>query len=345
MSFKFTKIEKKKFSKESSEVDENELDNEFSEDEKINSINNYKINNNLSSMIVSHNNNDKGNDSLKNSEEKLKYNLVNNKNEQIKNQNVINEQNTKEENNIVQNEINNKPTETQFYELTTNGLVDKIKSDYEDIYMNQQNDINKFVNKLAKENSDLKSEISNLKIEIFKLKTKNELNPNTVEFKSESEKVEDKIINKETQITSEKIELEKKNIKEEYNYILNNISSNLITKNVKTLYNKLIQSKNELLNFQKINIMLQEENQKLREENEKIKYCFIEEKNKIIEKIIEIQLKTNADIDINKKLLVPIYDNFIFKNLSNREDNKKEINSESDKLNNVYLYYIEKIKN
>ena len=345
MSFKFTKIEKKKFSKESSEVDENELDNEFSEDEKINSINNYKINNNLSSMIVSHNNNDKGNDSLKNSEEKFKYNLVNNKNEQIKNQNVINEQNTKEENNIVQNEINNKPTETQFYELTTNGLVDKIKSDYEDIYMNQQNDINKFVNKLAKENSDLKSEISNLKIEIFKLKTKNELNPNTVEFKSESEKVEDKIINKETQITSEKIELEKKNIKEEYNYILNNISSNLITKNVKTLYNKLIQSKNELLNFQKINIMLQEENQKLREENEKIKYCFIEEKNKIIEKIIEIQLKTNADIDINKKLLVPIYDNFIFKNLSNREDNKKEINAESDKLNNVYLYYIEKIKN
>ena len=74
-------------------------------------------------MIVSHNNNDKGNDSLKNSEEKLKYNLVNNKNEQIKNQNVINEQNTKEENNIVQNEINNKPTETQFYELTTNGLT------------------------------------------------------------------------------------------------------------------------------------------------------------------------------------------------------------------------------
>ena len=345
MSFKFTKIEKKNFSKEYSVLDDNELVNEFSEDEKINSINNYNINNNLSSMIVSHNNNDKGNDSLKNSEEKLKYNLVNNKNEQIKNQNVINEQNTKEENNIVQNEINNKPTETQFYELTTNGLVDKIKSDYEDIYMNQQNDINKFVNKLAKENSDLKSEISNLKIEIFKLKTKNELNPNTVEFKSESEKVEDKIINKETQITSEKIELEKKNIKEEYNYILNNISSNLITKNVKTLYNKLIQSKNELLNFQKINIMLQEENQKLREENEKIKYCFIEEKNKIIEKIIEIQLKTNADIDINKKLLVPIYDNFIFKNLSNREDNKKEINSESDKLNNVYLYYIEKIKN
>ena len=66
MSFKFTKIEKKNFSKEYSVLDDNELVNEFSEDEKINSINNYNINNNLSSMIVSHNINDVGNNSLKN---------------------------------------------------------------------------------------------------------------------------------------------------------------------------------------------------------------------------------------------------------------------------------------
>ena len=211
--------------------------------------------------------------------------------------------------------------------------------------MNQQNDINKFVQKLANENSKLKSEISKLNIEILKYKTKNELNSNQVLFKNENEKIEDKIINKEMEITSEKIELEKKNIKEEYNYILNNISTNLITKNVKTLYDKLIQSKNDLLNYQKINIMLQEENQKLREENEKIKNSFIEEKNKIINKIIEIQSKTNAEIEMNKKLLIPAYDNFTIKNKFDKEDNKKEINSESEKLNNVYLYYIEKIKN
>ena len=66
MSFKFTKIEKKNFSKEYSVLDDNELVNEFSEDEKINSINNYNINNNLSSMIVSHNINDVRNNSLKN---------------------------------------------------------------------------------------------------------------------------------------------------------------------------------------------------------------------------------------------------------------------------------------
>ena len=345
MSFKFTKIEKKNFSKEYSVLDDNELVNEFSEDEKINSINNYNINNNLSSMIVSHNINDVGNNSLKNSNEKIKYNLVNTKNEQIENQNIINDQNTKEENNIEQNDINIKNNETHFYELTTNGLVEKIKSDYDDIYMNQQNDINKFVQKLASENSKLKSEISKLNIEILKYKTKNELNSNQVLFKNENEKIEDKIINKEMEITSEKIELEKKNIKEEYNYILNNISTNLITKNVKALYDKLIQSKNDLLNYQKINIMLQEENQKLREENEKIKNSFIEEKNKIINKIIEIQSKTNAEIEMNKKLLIPIYDNFTVKNKFDKEDNKKEINSESEKLNNVYLYYIEKIKN
>ena len=345
MSFKFTKIEKKNFSKEYSVLDDNELVNEFSEDEKINSINNYNINNNLSSMIVSHNINDVGNNSLKNSKEKIKYNIVNTKNEQIENQNIINDQNTKEENNIEQNDINIKNNETHFYELTTNGLVEKIKSDYDDIYMNQQNDINKFVQKLANENSKLKSEISKLNIEILKYKTKNELNSNQVLFKNENEKIEDKIINKEMEITSEKIELEKKNIKEEYNYILNNISTNLITKNVKALYDKLIQSKNDLLNYQKINIMLQEENQKLREENEKIKNRFIEEKNKIINKIIEIQSKTNTEIEMNKKLLIPAYDNFTVKNKFDKEDNKKEINSESEKLNNVYLYYIEKIKN
>ena len=345
MSFKFTKIEKKNFSKEYSVLDDNELVNEFSEDEKINSINNYNINNNLSSMIVSHNINDVGNNSLKNSNEKIKYNLVNEKNEQMENQNIINDQNTKEENNIEQNDINIKNNETHFYELTTNGLVEKIKSDYDDIYMNQQNDINKFVQKLANENSKLKSEISKLNIEILKYKTKNELNSNQVLFKNENEKIEDKIINKEMEITSEKIELEKKNIKEEYNYILNNISTNLITKNVKALYDKLIQSKNDLLNYQKINIMLQEENQKLREENEKIKNRFIEEKNKIINKIIEIQSKTNTEIEMNKKLLIPAYDNFTVKNKFDKEDNKKEINSESEKLNNVYLYYIEKIKN
>ena len=271
MSFKFTKIEKKNFSKEYSVLDDNELVNEFSEDEKINSINNYNINNNLSSMIVSHNINDMGNNSLKNSNEKIKYNLVNTKNEQIENQNIINDQNTKEENNIEQNDINIKNNETHFYELTTNGLVEKIKSDYDDIYMNQQNDINKFVQKLANENSKLKSEISKLNKEILKYKTKNELNSNQVLFKNENEKIEDKIINKEMEITSEKIELEKKNIKEEYNYILNNISTNLIIKNVKGLYDKLIQSRNDLLNYQKNNKKIKKEKKKLKKKKKKIK--------------------------------------------------------------------------
>ena len=346
MSFKFTKIEKKNFSNEpSSELDENELDKDNSEEEKINQINNYKINNKISSMIASQNIKDKEDNSLKSSKDKIKNNLNNNSNEQIQKQNILDENYSKKEATLEQND-ENKNNETQYYELTTNGLVEKIKNDYEDIYVNQQNDINRFVEKLANENSELKLEISKLKTELIKLQTKNDFNSNFNLFQNENTNAETNKINNNIGITSQKIELEKKNIKEEYNYILNNISSNLITKNVKSLYDKLIQSKNDLLNCQKINLMLQQENEKLKAENEKIKSIINEEKNKIIEKIIEIQIKTNSDIDANKNLLVPIYENYYLKNkIDTNPANKNEINPESDKLNNLYLYYIEKIKN
>ena len=77
MSFKLTKIEKKNFSNEpSSELDENELDKNNSEEEKINKINNYKINNKISSMIASQNIKDKEYNSLKSSKDKIKNNLI-----------------------------------------------------------------------------------------------------------------------------------------------------------------------------------------------------------------------------------------------------------------------------
>ena len=271
MSFKFTKIEKKNFSNEpSSELDENELDKDNSEEEKINQINNYKINNKISSMIASQNIKDKEDNSLKSSKDKIKNNLNNNRNEQIEKQNILDENYSKKEATLEQND-ENKNNETQFYELTTNGLVEKIKNDYEDIYVNQQNDINRFVEKLANENSELKLEISKLKTDLIKLQTKNNFNSNFNLLQNENTNTETNKINNNIGKTSQKIELEKKNIKEECNYILNNISSNLITKNVKSLYDKLIQSKNDLLNCQKINLILQQENEKSKAKNEKIK--------------------------------------------------------------------------
>ena len=288
MSFKFTKLEKKTFSKESSDFDELDLDNENVDDEKINQINNYQINNNLSSQLASMNN-------IKISEE-----------EKIK---------EKEPQKNQEEKINN----TQFYELTTNNLVEKIKNEYDEIYLNQQNDINKFVEKLANENSELKLEISKLKSEIMKLKIKNEFNYNINYNLNKVEK------NKEHEINLEQYEEEKKKINDEYNYIIQNISSNLITKNIESLYDKLIKSQNDLYNIRKINVKLQEENEKLNLENNKIKFEFIQEKNKIIEKIIEIQSKANTDIELNKNIF-----------LNQNEENK---------LNNVYLYYIDKIKN
>jgi len=352
MSFKFAKIDKKTLSKESFDFEDFELDIENEEEGNINQINNYKINNNLSSKLASDKYKNKIDDSLKNLEKnKLNDNINNDKKyEEIEIFKTGNEQEPQNKNQIEKNQTNNK-TNTQYYELTTNGLVEKIRNEYDEIYIHKQNDINNFIEKLANENCELKLQISKLNLEIIKLKVKNELNTNNNLLQNLNQNIDEEKINKtkkEMQITSEKIELEKKNIKEEYNFIIQNISSNIISKNIKSLYDKLIQSKNDLINSQKINCMLQEENEKLKSENYKIKSDIIEEKNKIIEKIIEIQTMTNSDIDLNKNLINPIYDNnysSIIK-IAKTEENQNEIDLESDKSNNnVYIYYIEKIKN
>ena len=352
MSFKFTKIDKKTLSKESFDFEDFELDIENEEEGNINQINNYKINNNLSSKLASDKYKNKIDDSLKNLEKnKLNDNINNDKKyEEIDIFKTGNEQEPQNKNQIEKNQTNNK-TNTQYYELTTNGLVEKIRNEYDEIYIHKQNDINNFIEKLANENCELKLQISKLNLEIIKLKVKNELNTNNNLLQNLNQNIDEEKINKtkkEMQITSEKIELEKKNIKEEYNFIIQNISSNIISKNIKSLYDKLIKSKNDLINSQKINCMLQEENEKLKSENYKIKLDIIEEKNKIIEKIIEIQTMTNSDIDLNKNLINPIYDNnysSIIK-IAKTEENQNEIYLESDKSNNnVYIYYIEKIKN
>ena len=352
MSFKFTKIDKKTLSKESFDFEDFELDIENEEEGNINQINNYKINNNLSSKLASDKYKNKIDDSLKNLEKnKLNDNINNDKKyEEIDIFKTGNEQEPQNKNQIEKNQTNNK-TNTQYYELTTNGLVEKIRNEYDEIYIHKQNDINNFIEKLANENCELKLQISKLNLEIIKLKVKNELNTNNNLLQNLNQNIDEEKINKtkkEMQITSEKIELEKKNIKEEYNFIIQNISSNIISKNIKSLYDKLIKSKNDLINSQKINCMLQEENEKLKSENYKIKSDIIEEKNKIIEKIIEIQTMTNSDIDLNKNLINPIYDNnysSIIK-IAKTEENQNEIDLETDKSNNnVYIYYIEKIKN
>ena len=352
MSFKFAKIDKKTLSKESFDFEDFELDIENEEEGNINQINNYKINNNLSSKLASDKYKNKIDDSLKNLEKnKLNDNINNDKKyEEIDIFKTGNEQEPQNKNQIEKNQTNNK-TNTQYYELTTNGLVEKIRNEYDEIYIHKQNDINNFIEKLANENCELKLQISKLNLEIIKLKVKNELNTNNNLLQNLNQNIDEEKINKtkkEMQITSEKIELEKKNIKEEYNFIIQNISSNIISKNIKSLYDKLIQSKNDLINSQKINCMLQEENEKLKSENYKIKLDIIEEKNKIIEKIIEIQTMINSDIDLNKNLINPIYDNNYssINKIAKTEENQNEIDLDSDKSNNnVYIYYIEKIKN
>ena len=80
MSFKFAKIDKKTLSKESFDFEDFELDIENEEEGNINQINNYKINNNLSSKLASHKYKDNIDNSLKNLEKnKLNDNKNNDK--------------------------------------------------------------------------------------------------------------------------------------------------------------------------------------------------------------------------------------------------------------------------
>ena len=255
--------------------------------------------------------------------------------------------------------MNNNINETQFYELNTNKLVDIIKNDYDEIFISQNKDITLFVDKLAKENSSLKIEINKLKLEISKLKTQNEFYKILSTNKNESNINEQNLNNKQMEINLEMHEKEKENIKNEYESILVNNPSPLILKDIKSLYEKLIRCKDDLYNQQKLNTILQEENDKIKEENEFIKLNISEEKNKIIEKIIDIQSKTNSEIELNKNLLFNNNDNINNKNniilsinnnsnsneVKNTNNNDNMFNSNNSYNNNPYLFNFEKIKN
>ena len=251
--------------------------------------------------------------------------------------NGINMENQKKEEEIYNNNINNNDNETKFYELNTNKIVDIIKNDYDEIYIKQNEDISKFVDKLAKENSSLKLEIKKLKSENIKLKTKIEFYQKSFLVTRSLNNKEKNDINKKLEINLENYEKEKDNIKNEYENILINISSSIIKSDLKALYEKLLNYKNDLFNYQKIITILQDENDKLKEENDIIKFNISEEKNKIIEKILEIQDKTNSNIELNKNLLF------------NKEDNDKIIKNnylnEDFSKNEKFSSYIEKIKN
>ena len=378
MSIKLKNIPNNDISKEISSLYEDDIENDNDDDdEKINIIKN----NNFISNIASQNKPNRANGDIdevdkvdfNSSTKRENNNIINNNiqnyennNEKINYQN--NNENNYEEENINNEEVyddnknNNKINETQFYELNTNKIVDIMKNDYDEIFISQNKDIAVFVDKLAKENSSLKIEINKLKSEISKLKTQNEFYKKSLTNKNETNSNinEKDINNKQIELNLEIHEKEKENIKNEYESILVNNPSPLILKDIKSLYEKLIRCKDDLYNQQKINILLQEEIDKIKEENEYIKSNIEEEKNQIIEKIIEIQAKTNSEIEINKNLLFNNNDNLSNKNNliipnnnnnqnevenSNNNDNNNIINSNNSYNNNPYLFNIEKIKN
>ena len=259
------------------------------------------------------------------------------------NNNINNEENNEKQEEENYNNISNY-NETKFYELNTNKIVDIIKNDYDDIYIKQNEEITKFVDKLAKENSSLKQEINKLKSENIKLKTQNNYYQKLCLAKKEINTEEKNKINRKLEINLEKYEKEKENLKNEYENIIINISSSLVIKYIKSLYEKLINSKDDLFNSQKIIFLLQDETDKLKEENEFIKSTISEEKNKIIEKIIEIQEKTNSKIELNKNLLFNKEEEENSNNIINNCNNK-DINNIINPKNDMFIFYTEKIKN
>ena len=367
MSFKFGNTDNN-ISKDISSVYGDDIENGI--EEKMNQINNYNGNNNLSWRLGSQYkpNIAKGDmdsvdkidfDSTLKRKLKEKNTNQNNNETNIEKSNEDEKKEEEEEVEQIINENTSNKNETQFYELNTNKLVEMIRTDYDDIYLKQNEDIKKFVDKLAKENSLLKLEVNKLKSELIKTKTKNDfylrlyINKNEPKIGNTNNKENTKNINI-VEINMERYEKEKEIIKNEYEYILLNNPSSLIAKNIKSLYDKLVRCKDDLWNYQKINIMLREENDKLKEENEYIKTNILEEKNKIIEKIIEIQTKTNSDIESNKYILLnnnnyngTINNNNLLLSKSNRievENNDDNFVSPRNSNNNVYLFYINKIK-
>ncbi len=359
MSFKKGNIDKNSLLQEISSLRENEIENENEEEYEINHINNYNINNNnLTSRLG---NQYKPNRAKGDTDdvEKLAFDTES-RGENIDNENIKNENNSANGNNYEeegQGEDSSNKKETQYYELNTNKIVDMIKNDYDDIYMKQNEDINKFVENLAKENSTLKLEINQLKSELIKLKIEKDFIRkafNTFYNDKEDAKNNKSLnINKQVEINLEKNEKEKEIIKKEYESILLNNTSSFILKDIKSLYDKLIRAKDELYNYQKINILLQEENDKIKEENKFIKSNILEERNKIIKKIIEIQASANSEIELNKNLLFfnenngansKINISLLNNNKSEEEENTNETFFNPNN-NNIYSFYIEKIKN
>ena len=202
------------------------------------------------------------------------------------------------ENEINDNNINT--NETQFYELNTNKIVEIIKNDYDDIFMKEKEEIKKFVDNLANENSLLKLEINKLKSELIKANTQNNFYQKLYLNKNESSinNNENNSNNKNSvEINFEIHEKEKEKIKSEYEAILLNNPPYTISKKIDSLYSRLMRSKDELWNYHKINLLLKEENDKLKEENKNIKSSLLEEKNKIINEIIDLQIQTNSEIE------------------------------------------------
>ena len=358
MSFKTGNIDKNNLLQEISSLRENEVENENEEEYEINQINNYNINNNLTSRLDNQYKPNRAKGDTDDVEKKAFE--TESKGEKIDDENIKNENNNANYNNYeeeAQEDDSSNKKETQYYELNTNKIVDMIKNDYDDIYMKRNEEINKFVENLAKENSSLKLEINQLKSELIKLKTENDFFRKAFNiFYNDKEEVKNNKslnINKQVEINLEKNEKEKEIIKKEYESILLNNTSSLIMKDIKSLYDKLIIAKDELYNYQKINILLQEENDKLKEENKYIKLNILEERNKIIEKIIEIQIKSNSEIELNKNLLFSNDNNGtnskINISLLNNNKSEEEENTNETFLNsnnhNIYSFYIEKIKN
>ena len=202
-------------------------------------------------------------------------------------------------------EKNDDVLETNFYELSTDNIVDKIQKNYNELILKRDEDINKFLQNLINENTNLKLQIKKLNID---LQTKNQknilyqklvsnpyfINNNTIKENTDNSKLKN-ILNK--------YEINKNEITNKYEAVIMNINNPLLQKNIEFLYNKFLITLDKLLDSQKINITLQEENAKYISKNDNIKTYILTERNNIINEIINIKQNMNSEIETNKNLL------------------------------------------
>ena len=210
-----------------------------------------------------------------------------------------------EEENQNNNELNNNENnENQINENDSNeniNIIEKIKNDYEQLLNSKNDEISKFINDLANENSDLKKENITFKKDKIEMENKIDIYERTfplinINYTENCQNESQNEINEKIKELENKYNEEKKNIENNFQEINNKYIKNkeeISNEELEKIFNdyqKQILNLIELkFNKEKSNIILNTQNEFFQTEKEYIKMVLLKEKFKILKTIKETE--------------------------------------------------------